>query len=323
MSQPSINFESRAAKTALVIGEALIDLVEEAGAEEVRAYPGGSPMNVALTLGRLGREVELVTWYARDNWGEMIDAHLDESHVSISDFSVNAKETSTAAARLDESGAATYTFNIEWNPPAPIKIAPSVAFVHTGSIAAVLEPGAEATLTAFKEARSHAITSYDPNIRPNLMTDRERTIRLVEEYVANADVIKASDEDIAWLYPDATDEAGMKRRVMQWFELGQASLIVTTRGAQGPIAWTRQGTCAACPPPIVSVVDTVGAGDSFMGALLDSLWARRIDSREQAQRLAALTDAELHRILEEASEVAGVTVSRAGANPPWKHELSR
>lgn len=322
MNHQSAHQDQGTERTALVIGEALIDLVEETGVEQVRAYPGGSPMNVALTLSRLGRDVELITWYGQDNWGEMISAHLGESGVKVSDFSTDAVETSTAAALLDENGAATYTFKIDWNPPAPIHIDPSVSFVHTGSIAAVLDPGAQVTFETFKKARQQAITIYDPNVRPTLMTDHEVTVERVEGYIANADVIKASDEDITWLYPDADDETGMARRVAHWFNLGNAELIVITRGAEGPIAWTRQGTCVQCPPAAVSVVDTVGAGDSFMGALIDSLWERQINGRSAAPRIGALDADELQSILREAAEVAGVTVSRAGANPPWKKELS-
>lgn len=303
---------------ALVIGEALIDLVVEQESDgEPKALPGGSPMNVALTLSRLGRAVELATWFGEDAFGDMIAEHLDASGVPLSAGSRGAQRTATALARLAGDGSATYEFDLDWNPPAPIKIPTNAAFVETGSIAATLEPGRDAVLSAIHEASKSAIVAYDPNVRPTIMESADELRPVFEDYLSLSTLVKASDEDITWIYPGMEIEDVIQR----WFDLGGAQLIVLTRGKEGPQAWTRGGVCVAKTPAPVEVVDTVGAGDSFMGALIDALWRRDLKFAASAPMLGELSATEVEAILDEANTVAGVTVSRAGANPPWKHEL--
>lgn len=303
---------------ALVIGEALIDLVvEESNADEPQAHPGGSPMNVALTLSRLGRPVELVTWFGNDDHGQLIQDHLDASNVPVSAGSRGASRTATALARVASDGSATYEFDLDWNPPAPIVIPSNAAFVETGSIGATLEPGYEAVLEAIERASTSAIIAYDPNARPTIMSSPDELLPLFEKYLALANLIKASDEDIAWLYPELSVDEVIKH----WFSLGNAQLIVLTRGKSGPTAWTRAGVQVSRVPEKVNVVDTVGAGDSFMGALIDALWRRDLKFAKNAGAIGELSQAEVTSILDEANAVANVTVSRAGANPPWRHEL--
>lgn len=304
-------------ETVLVIGEALIDLVKHPGDEAAIAHPGGSPMNVALTLARLGRSTELITWIAKDDHGQQIIAHLQESGVAVSDSSSDAGQTSTALALLDETGAASYEFALDWNPPALTSIPSDTVFVHTGSIAAVLSPGADMVFDALSGARETALISYDPNARPSIMPAADASRALVERFISRANLVKASDEDVAWLYPGSSfDEV-----VAHWFDLGSAGLIVITAGKDGAAAWTRDGVAVKQAPEPVEVVDTVGAGDSFMGALINSLWARGFTGRPGAEKLGAISEAEVRAILKEANAVANVTVSRAGANPPWRHEL--
>ena len=303
---------------ALMIGESLVDLVKKIGTDDDPVvHPGGSPLNVALTLGRLGRPVELLTWFADDDYGHQIKAHLDESGVKITSGSDGAAHTTTALALLDDSGSATYEFDVDWNISRRIPIPKEAVFVHAGSLGAALMPGRRVVLQAIEEATESALISYDPNARPTIMEPALITRGIVEEYVERADLIKVSDEDLEWLYSGKSPEEIFKG----WFATPNLNLVVLTRGKDGPAAWTRDGVFVECKPEPVPVVDTVGAGDSFMGALIDALWTRGIKGRSGAKKLASLTQTEVGEILDRANKVANVTVSRAGANPPWAREL--
>ncbi|WP_418608127.1 PfkB family carbohydrate kinase [Georgenia sp. SUBG003] len=157
----------------------------------------------------------------------MLRSHLELEEVRLSAASARASRTSTARARLDDSGAATYVFDLEWAPPEPDPaLRPRV--LHTGSIAAVLEPGSRTVLETVARHRAEATVSYDPNVRPDLMPDREATRAAVEQLVSQADVVKASDEDLSWLYPQE-DPAAVARR---WLASGPA-VVAVTRGAEG------------------------------------------------------------------------------------------
>ncbi len=307
--------------SALVMGEALIDLVFDPRKDESEPtpVPGGSPANVALTLGRLGIDVDLVTWIGTDPYGQMVSRHLKESNVRVYDGCDGAPFTSTAEAHLDSSGAATYTFNLEWAPPAPVSLPAGAAVVHTGSIGAVLEPGTATIFEAFKEARGQALTTYDPNARPTLMGDVDSARAVIEGFVAQSDVVKVSDEDLQWLYPSLT----ALEAAHGWTDRFHVPLIVVTRGKEGPIGWTASGVQSAITPQKVSVVDTVGAGDSFMGGLIDALWRRDIVGSSGKEALLALDEAGLRSILADAAQIADIVVQRRGANPPWASELSR
>lgn len=301
----------------LAIGEALIDVVYPAGhPEEAQKHPGGSPANVAMTLGRLGRAVALQTWFGNDEHGQMIEEHFSASHVHITPESRGAQQTTTAAAELDEHGAATYTFNFDWNPTTPIRVERGAQIVHAGSISAAQEPGATAVLEALRSARSQAIITYDPNARPTIMGSPEKALATVEEFVAVADVVKVSDEDIAWL----TGSTDIDATIDRWLTLGPA-LVIVTRGKKGGVAVTRSGIRVSQEPKKVTVVDTVGAGDSFMGGIIDSMWELGLAGAEARPTLQNIDESMVVQILRHASDVSDVTVSRAGANPPWAEEL--
>lgn len=305
---------------ALIIGEALIDLVQKFDdPDHQEAHPGGSPMNVALTLGRLDHPVQMVTQLAGDDYGQMIVDHLSQSHVRLTEDSFALPRTSTALAKLDEKGAATYVFDLTWNLPRAIEVPADAAFVHTGSIGATLLPGARAVLETLRNARATALLTYDPNIRPSIIEGREATVPFAEEYVKIVDLIKVSDEDLEWLYPGRP----LEEIIEHWFALGSVQVIVVTQGSKGPTAWTRSGHRINRQPNDVTVVDTVGAGDSFMGALIDAMWRRGLTHRSGADRLGLLDADDIGAILDESNLVADVTVSRAGANPPWAQELGR
>ncbi|WP_190226616.1 carbohydrate kinase family protein, partial [Streptomyces hydrogenans] len=252
----------------LVIGECVADIVRGPGAADV-VHPGGSPANVAYGLARLGRPATLLTQLADDPSGRLIAAHLTGAGVRLAIGGVPAR-TPSAVVTLDGRGQAAYAFDIAWTltaeePPATPE---PVRHVHLGSIAAVTEPGAATVLALTGRLRPAATVSYDPNVRPALMGEHGPAVARVERCVALADLVKASDEDLAWLYPGEPVEAVAAR----WLALGPAVVLVT-RGGDGALAVTREHTVAA-GAPAVAVVDTVGAGDSFMSAVLDALAGR-------------------------------------------------
>ncbi|MYW05552.1 PfkB family carbohydrate kinase, partial [Streptomyces sp. SID3343] len=217
-----------------VVGEALVDLVHGPDGGVV-AHPGGSPANVAVGLGRLGVPVHLITRYGRDGHGALLAEHLAASSVHPAPDTVSDRPTSVARAYLDASGVATYDFDIAWELPDTARVPADSACVHTGSIAAVLEPGAGVVRRLLEDARGRAVLSYDPNCRPSLMGDPASARARIESLVELCDVVKVSDADLQWLYPgrDFADAA------VAWSALGPA-LVVVTRGGAGSY-----GVCAA------------------------------------------------------------------------------
>ncbi|WP_435735327.1 carbohydrate kinase [Cellulosimicrobium sp. PMB13] len=299
----------------LAVGEALIDVVHRADGT-VDELPGGSLANVALTLGRLGRDARLVTWIGDDAHGTALRGWLGESGVTLTPGSTTAERTSVATAHLDEHGAATYDFDLEWQVPPGTTVDAGTLAVHTGSIAAVLEPGASAVRELVASARSAATVTYDPNARPALMGDPAEARPRIEALVTLADVVKVSDEDLAWLAP-GSDPVAVAR---DWLALGPA-VVVVTLGGEGAVAVTAGGEQRVTAPR-VAVVDTVGAGDSFMGALIDGLWDADLLGADRREALRAIDSTTLAGLLERCVAVAAITVSRAGANPPRRAELS-
>ena len=300
----------------LVVGESLIDAVER-GSEPPELHVGGSPANVAFGLAALEHDVSLATWFGRDDWGRRIADRCAEKGAKVVEGSDGAARTSVARAVLDASGAATYDFDITWQLPA-LSDLDRYGHVHTGSIAAVLEPGGSQTLVTVQQARQSATISYDPNVRPSLMGSPDEVRPRIEALVALADVVKASDEDIAWLYRDRFVPDVLRH----WGLLG-ASLTVVTRGGEGALyALHHVGSLATCDARGKGLVDTVGAGDSFMAGLLSGLLdAGLLGTPEARERLAAATLRDVRPAVERAVTTGGITVSRAGAYSPGRAEL--
>jgi fructokinase len=295
-----------------VIGEALIDLIRRPGQPD-DARVGGSPLNVAVGLSRLGVPVELLTHLGTDTYADLVTGHLDANGVGVVEGSVAHGATSTALATIGADGAATYDFAIEWALPGVPRRMPEL--VHTGSIGAVLEPGGRVVEETLRAVRSTATVSYDPNVRPQLMGDPVGARAKVEALVAVADVVKASDEDAAWLYPGLP----VPEVARHWLGLGPA-LVVVTRGGEGAYAATA-GEVVDVIAPRTTVADTIGAGDSFMAALLAALADAGVLGREREAALRALAGDELRRVLTFAAACAAVTVSRPGADPPRRVEM--
>jgi len=295
---------------ALVIGEALIDIVRRPGAEPV-SHAGGSPMNVAYGLGRLGVPTTLVTQIGADGFGEIITTHLDAAGVKLLPGSVTASATSSATATLDADGAASYDFDLRWElPRLPLPL--PCTLIHTGSIAAILQPGGQAVHAAFTTAPPGTLLSYDPNVRPGIMGNRDDVVRAVEDLAAVAHVVKMSDEDADWLYPGRSLD-----QIARDYVAAGVALFAITRGGDGALLRSGDATTELAAHP-VTVVDTIGAGDSFMSGLLYAILVADVVPAILQNELGA-TD--LVRLGQTALASAAVTVSRAGANPPTVTEL--
>lgn len=301
---------------ALVIGEALVDVVVHADGRR-EEHPGGSPANVALGLGRLGRPVDLLTWLAHDAYGGRVTSHLTSSGVRVLAGNRSALSTPVALAHLDERGQASYEFELTWDLPTQWEgddVAPLV--VHTGSIATTLRPGGVAVLREVMARRPASTITYDPNARPAIMGTPRAARAIVDEFVRAADVIKASDSDLVWLYPGQKPDDVAAR----WARAG-AAVVVVTHGEDGVFAVTASGLQLRIPAPSVDVVDTVGAGDSFMSGLIDGLWSAGLLGGARRAALRAVDEETLDAVLRRCARIAAITVSRAGANPPRLAEL--
>jgi len=299
-----------------VIGEAFVDLVGPRGGRTLVAHPGGSPANVALGLGRLGDPVTLMTHLGQDAFGEMISAHLQHSGVRVEGGPGKGSRTSLAVATL-AAGIATYDFRIEWDigdlEPLPVE----TRCLHTGSLATVLEPGRAdvENLLEREHQRARVTISYDPNVRPALLGSPEEARPGIEHLVTLSDVVKVSDEDLRWLYPDREDEDVAR----EWLATGPA-LVVVTRGGMGVFAVTA-GLELRRPATPIDLVDTVGAGDSFTSGLLDGLRRADLIGGSRREALAAIDESSLISVLDTASLIAAITCSRPGADPPTRAEL--
>lgn len=296
--------------SVLIVGESLVDVVTRFDGRTDEA-PGGSPANVALTLGRLGHAPRLLTRIGDDSRGRTVVSWLEASGVDVT--AVQAPRTATATAQLNAQGSAHYQFDLEWDLAGAVVNTADI--VHTGSIAALMEPGAADVARIIDHLRPVALVTYDPNIRPALLGDQPTALRQVEEMVAVTDLVKASDEDLRWLYP-SRDPLDVAR---SWLTAGTAVAVVTT-GEGGAFAVARSGVIAV-EAERVDVVDTVGAGDTFMGALIDGLIRSGYRSAKARQSLRSIRVDELEAILRFSSYAAAVTVSRPGADPPLRKDL--
>ncbi|MFN3866463.1 MAG: carbohydrate kinase family protein [Demequina sp.] len=314
--------------SALVIGEALVDVVRRPDGT-VESHPGGSPANVAIGLGRLGRDVSLLTSLGTDPHGDMVRAHLEASSVTLVAGSADAPRTSVATATLDDTGAATYDFDLGWDIDAAAAAGADPVVAHTGSIAAVLSPGGSAVVNILQSVRTRATITYDPNARPALMGDPGTALAAIERVVELADVVKASDEDLAWLLTGRPSQPPSTAAVQadsidalarDWATRGPA-MVVVTQGGDGATAYLSDGRRVSVAAPRVDVADTVGAGDSFMSGLIDGLWSAGLLGAARRAALRTVDDATLTAVLNRCARIGAITVSRAGANPPTTAEL--
>lgn len=299
---------------ALVVGEALVDVVRGDGTET--AFPGGSAANCAVALSRLGRPVWFASAWGPDEYGDLLAGHLLTNGVSMAGDPRRSPRTASATATIGPDGAATYVFDITWDPGAPVLPADHrVVVVACGSIGAVLDPGADVVRSELSARRATALTYYDVNARPQVTGVGPEVVSRVEQLVGLADLVKGSDEDLAALWPDAPED------LVAGEVLGRgAAALVVTKGERGATWWSSAGRVDV-DLVAVEVVDTIGAGDTFGAAMLDALWALGAVGTGAGERVAALSPDQVRAVLSHAVAAAAVTVSRAGADPPYAAEL--
>ncbi|HEX4729221.1 MAG TPA: carbohydrate kinase, partial [Jatrophihabitans sp.] len=280
-------------------------------------HPGGSPYNVAIGLARLGQPSWLLARLSTDAFGRQLRAHAEANQVDLS-LAVAAIEPSTlAVVNLDAQRNATYDFyrngtaDWQWTPTELARIPDDAGWLHTGSLASWTEPGASVIEARLAELGPSCLISYDPNIRPLLLSDHDQAVVRVERLVGLSDVVKASAEDLAWLYPGLA----IGDLLADWRARGPALVVVTDGGRGAHLLAERPMTVPAVP---VAIVDTVGAGDAFMAGLINALVRDGALKPGQTE----LADDAARNAVAEASLVAALTCARAGANPPTALELA-
>ncbi len=304
----------------LCCGEALTDLIPGVTADGSPAFvpkTGGSVFNTAIALGRLGVPAAFFGGLSTDFFGDELRKAMLASHVDISLAPVSERYTIAAFVKL-EGNQARYSFIDEGSacrmlkpedlPPLPDRI----SAIHLGSFPLALEPCGSAFEELCRRECHERVIHFDPNIRANLIKDRTSHRRRVERIVAMSDLVKMSDEDLAWMAPGASAESFAQ----DWLERG-ARLVVVTRGKDGAIAFTDRFRVET-PGIDVTVADTIGAGDTFTAGILAALHQA---GRLSKPAIAALDPESVLAALKLAVRAAAVTVSRPGADPPWTHEL--
>lgn len=295
-----------------VVGEALVDLVGRP--PHFTAYAGGSPYNVAITLARLGAQVSLVARSGRDEFGRLLEDKARASGVRFDRWQVVDEPTTLAVAALRDDGSARYDFYLDgtaglgWDDSV-LDLVPTGGVLHLGSLASWRPPSAGVLQALQRRAYDSGSTlvSYDPNVRPALIANVDTARASIERCISAAHLVKASDEDIEYLYPGASLDEVARR----WCGLG-STVVVVTRGADGAVAFALDGEVARRPGLAIVVADTVGAGDSFAGGLLAALGPIAADE---------LAGADLDAALAQAILVSAMTCERSGANPPTRAEL--
>ncbi len=298
----------------LVIGESLIDIVER-GPQGPSEHVGGSPLNVAVGLARLGHEIDFLTKIGDDPYGRRIADYVSASGVHLVPENGVADRTATARLSVNADGSADYEFDLDWQLSGTPPVAPPL-IVHTGSIAIVQEPGCLAVAALVDAYRVSATITLDPNVRPALIVDRDLALARIEHLVERSDIVKVSEEDLRWIDPNRPPE----QTAQTWLTLGPA-IVAVTMADRGAAAFCAAGV-ARVPARPVQVVDTVGAGDAFAAGLIDALWGAGLLGAERRIQLAGLDLDALTAALEAGSVAAALTVSRAGADLPDRAALA-
>jgi fructokinase len=311
-----------ASPTVTVIGEAIIDLIPTAGVRAYVASPGGSPYNVAVGLARLGLGTALMARLGDTAFGRLLRSQAAAEGIALTAAPRAAEPASLAVVSLDADARASYDFYLEgtadwhWTGEEISQVPATTGVLHFGSLASWTSPGDQQILGLARRMRDQGdvLVSYDPNVRARLLQDSARGRRLVERGVELAHLVKASAEDVAWLYPELSPGDVARH----WLGLG-ASVVVITDGPAGADAYSRTCPPVHRPAREVPVVDTVGAGDSFTSGLLGRLVTR---GQHAPADLAQCGRPDLADALDEAILAAELTCQRPGADPPTAAELA-
>lgn len=304
----------------LCCGEALIDMLPRQSIDDdctvFAPFSGGAVFNTAIALGRLGISTGFWCGLSDDLFGQQLQRDLTASGVSYDRSPISHRPTTLAFVALVD-GNAQYAFYDENTAAREVKfeempeLDEEVDALFFGGISLVAEP-CGSVLERLMHESGERVTMLDPNIRPGFVADEEQYRARIDRMIKAASIIKLSDEDLHWLYGEG-DLEQHARNILS----SEPDLVVVTQGASGAIAWSKSSR-ASVTPPVIKVVDTVGAGDTFNAGLLAAL--DELQALKKG-RLESLTGEELSAALKMACSVAAVTVSREGANPPCKEEL--
>lgn len=308
----------------LTCGDALFDVFANPSSSNacllLDARVGGSPLNVAVALSRLGQSTGFLAKVSTDPFGRRLLAYLETEGIDTDLIVRTSAPTTLAIVALDDKGVPTYSFYTSGTADRslepselPARLPDDVRVIHIGSYTTALEPTAASLEALVTREHGRRFISYDPNIRPSIVPNREVWRGRVAALTAQAHLVKASVEDIQFLYPGA-DVDGV---LADWLSEG-VGLAVATMGEVGALAVTRHGIAARVRAPVVQVIDTVGAGDTFQAALLTWLAEH---GRLSPDGLATLTAADLDGLLAFAARAAAITCSRRGADMPRRGEL--
>ena len=290
-----------------VCGEVLIDELPSG------AVVGGGPANTAKALARLGHEVAFIDGISTDAYGVKARAELAADGVDLSLAMTSELPTAVAEVTLAADGGASYVFKLDntatfdfnssWLPD-PSRYKPQVLYI--GTLATLVQPGADVLFDWALACADFAPVVFDPNIRPQVLSDREKYVALVEKWVGISSVVKLSVDDFEWLYPGKSPESIAE----QWLQ-GGVALVVMTRAADGLVGYTSDGVVEVAGEK-VNVVDTVGAGDTVGAIIVQGLIT---------DGLLNMRGSTLKDVLHRAAVAAAITCSRAGAQPPYAHEI--
>lgn len=306
----------------LCCGEALIDMIPTptiAGRDGFVPHAGGAVFNTSIALGRLGVQTGMLTGLSTDMFGQQLSDALNASHVDTSHVITSARPTTLAFVRLQD-GHATYSFFDENSAGRMLdtddlpNISNEVSSLYFGGISLACEPGANTYATLLKREGSHRAVMMDPNIRPQFIQDIDKYRARLDGMMAMADIVKVSDEDLNWMVPAPLS---LKKKVEIVINAGP-SVVILTRGGEGATGFLADGSEVTVPAARVKIVDTVGAGDTFNAGVLAKLYEL---GKLQKTKLKSLPADALRQALTNGARVAAVTVSRAGANPPWADEI--
>jgi fructokinase len=302
-------------------GEALIDMLpreSKDGEPAFAPYVGGAVFNTAIALGRLGIPVEFFTGISTDLFGKQLSDALVASKVGLKRIKFSARPTTLAFVHLID-GHATYMFYDEntagrmlYEADLPA-LAPEVEALHFSCISLIPEPCGSTYESLMRREHDKRVTMLDPNIRRDFIPDKAAHLARMHRMIGMADIVKLSDEDLDWFGETGTPDEIASR----WLDLGPRLMIIT-KGSKGAVGYTKRFKVSVAPEP-VKVVDTVGAGDTVNAAILASLHDQGALTKA---RIAGLSEPEVRAALTLSAKAAAITVSRAGANPPWRREIA-
>ena len=308
----------------LCCGESLIDMIPEQNIEGNSGFvphAGGAIFNTAIGIGRLECPVGLMSGISTDIFGQRLITELTESNVDTSNVILSDRPTTLAFVQLND-GQATYLFYDENSAgrmieveDMPNQLEAVTAFLF-GGISLHGDPGAEAYVQFAETHAEGSVVMVDPNIRPSFISNEILFRNRIERMLRLADIVKVSDEDLNWLFPES---GSLEKKISHLQKLGP-TIVVLTRGSSSVQAWKPDGNPIFVESLKVDVVDTVGAGDSFNAGFLTSLAKAGLLNKAAIKLIA---ESDIVSALDFGVHAAAITVGRPGANLPWRGELQK